>query len=68
MLPGLTGHLVSEAFLEAYLQTIRTAETSRLIGRVSIELTAWRRQRETLGPASSLHAMLQIGAAPLSPP
>ncbi len=65
MLPGLTGHLVSEAFLEAYLQTIRTAETSRLIGRVSIELTAWRRQRETLGPASSLHAMLQIGAAPL---
>src|SRR6267378_478516 len=65
MLPGVTGHLVSEGFLEAYLQTIHEAETSRLIDQVFRELSAWRRRAETLGPASSLHAMLQIGAAPL---
>ncbi|OFV91761.1 MAG: hypothetical protein A3G76_14305 [Acidobacteria bacterium RIFCSPLOWO2_12_FULL_65_11] len=65
MIPGLSGHLVSEAFLEAYLPTIGNAETNRLIDRVYRELVAWRRGSAALGPASSVHAMLQVGAAPL---
>src|SRR5438093_25617 len=65
MLPGVTGHLVSEAFLETYLRTIRQPETLRFIDQVFRDLSGWRRRVETLGPASSLHAMLQIGAAPL---
>src|SRR5258706_3173198 len=65
MLPGLTGHLVSAAFLEAHLPTLRTVETDRRIDRASFELIAWRRRRQMLGPASSLPTMLQIGATPL---
>jgi hypothetical protein len=65
MLPGLAGHLVSEAFLEAHLSTIRDADTARGVDRVYRDLLTWRRQSGALGPASSLHAMLQVGAAPL---
>src|ERR1700674_5798776 len=60
MLPGFSGHLVSEFFLERYLSeqppaTDRTVSCRR-------ELVEWRRRCHVLGPASSLRALFEIGA------
>jgi hypothetical protein len=65
MLPGLAGHLLAESFLEERLTT-----HSSDLGIV--DTGAWRRFKDarrrglSLGPASSLRAMLGIGAAPLA--
>jgi hypothetical protein len=62
MLPGFTGHLLSESFLEDKLTGDGT----------TIDRDAWRqfadarRRGQALGPASSLRAMLGEGAAPLA--
>ena len=60
MLPGFSGHLVSECFLERYLSeqppaADRTASCRR-------ELVEWRRRCRALGPASSLRALCETGA------
>jgi hypothetical protein len=69
MLPGVSGHLISESFLEsqliesgmAHTGDVNQAEAKRLRRR----LTAWRRRSRWLGPASSVGAMLEIAVAPL---
>jgi len=61
MLHGLAGHLLSESFLE-----------DKLTGDGPNDANAWRRfadarrRGQSLGPASSLGAMLDIGATPLA--
>ncbi len=67
MLPGFGGHLVSEHFLEhadgerTWLggNAIRMDQTRRA-------LVDWRRRCGALGPVSSLLAMLDVGAVPLT--
>ena len=67
MLPGFGGHLVSEFFLERIGTVPPSANPQALPAeRVRRELTAWRRRCGTLGPASSVRAMLEVGAGPLA--
>jgi hypothetical protein len=62
MLPGFAGHLLSESFLEERL----------LSDRDVIDVVAWRQfgdarlRGQSLGPASSLRAMLSLGVQPLT--
>jgi N-6 DNA Methylase/Eco57I restriction-modification methylase len=62
MLPGFAGHLLSESFLEDKLTR----------GAAMVDNAAWRRfadarrRSQSLGPASSLRAMLGLGATPLT--
>src|SRR5215831_5316097 len=62
MIPGFAGHLLSESFLEEKLLSDRNV----------IDVTAWRlfadaRHRgQSLGPASSLRAMLDLGLGPVA--
>jgi N-6 DNA Methylase/Eco57I restriction-modification methylase len=63
MLPGFAGHLLSESFLEEKLTSDgATPERTAAWRRFG---DAWRRS-QSLGPASSLRAMLGLGAAPLT--
>lgn len=62
MLPGFSGHLVSEAYLETLRGSDRDPGSAE---RARRDLTAWRRRCDTLGPASSLRSMVDTGAAPL---
>jgi N-6 DNA Methylase len=61
MLRGFSGHLISETFLERLV----TTEAPELDERTARQLTAWRERKLQLGPASSVRAMLQVGAEPL---
>jgi hypothetical protein len=61
MLRGFSGQLISETFLERLVP----ADAARLDERIGRQLTVWRERRTQLGPASSLRAMLHIGAEPL---
>jgi hypothetical protein len=61
MLPGMSGHLIAEAFLDQHLRT--TAPGAPVTG--DRRLTAWMRNYRQLGPASSLRALVDVGAAPL---
>jgi hypothetical protein len=63
MLPGFGGHLVSELFLEQ--QMLARTEVSAAAANGKRALNVWRRKAAQLGPASSLRAMLETGAAPL---
>ncbi len=62
MLPGLGGHLVSEYFLESE----PSGATALDVGVVSVRrrLGQWRHTCGWLGPASSLHTLLEAAAAP----
>ena len=60
MLAGLAGHLLSASFLEGRLATAGAADTHAW--RRFVEA---RRRSNSLGPASSLRALLEVGAAPL---
>ena len=62
MLQGLSGHLLSEAFLEGAV----TPTPSEAAQRALRDLAAWRKHTWGLGPASSLRAMLNAGAEPLA--
>jgi Eco57I restriction-modification methylase len=62
MLPGFTGHLLSETFLEA---RVARQEGPHTLDQVRRDFIEWRRRSDTLGPASSVSAMLHAGAAPL---
>jgi Eco57I restriction-modification methylase len=61
MLAGVSGHLVSTAFLEG---RVRQAGVAPPVESVRRELSAWR-SRCTFGPASSVRALLDAGAVPL---
>jgi hypothetical protein len=63
MLPGFTGHLLSESYLEEQL----TSNSSSFIDDAAWRLFAdARRSGQSLGPASSLRAMLGLGVVPLT--
>jgi hypothetical protein len=68
MLPGFGGHLISEFFLEqAAADSLRPDPDKRGADGVRRGLTEWRQRcRRTLGPSSSVRAMLDVGAAPLA--
>jgi N-6 DNA Methylase/Eco57I restriction-modification methylase len=62
MLPGFSGHLVSEFFLESQLAG---GPESLEAARVRRQLATWRRECRSLGPSSSVLSLLEVGAAPL---
>ena len=62
MLPGFSGHLISESFIERHLGSSLTNGSSEP-GRH--RLLRCRALSASLGPASSLRALLEAGAAPL---
>ncbi len=61
MLPGFSGDLLSERFLAT--TPAGGDERHREAGR---RLLAWRERCQTLGPASGLRAILDVGAGPLA--
>ena len=61
MLVGFNGHLVSEFFLE---RRLALSPFDDRIGTLRRTLNDWRRQCNTLGPASSVRAVLETGAEP----
>src|SRR5580765_1711416 len=63
MLQGFAGHLLSQTFLEAVLATAPQSPVDQAAYR---NLIAWRQRSWGLGPASSLRAMLNAGAEPLT--
>jgi hypothetical protein len=62
MITGVNGHLVSEFFLERQLGEEMVSPASTTARR---NLTEWRKRCHSLGPASSLRALLETGAEPL---
>jgi Eco57I restriction-modification methylase len=62
MLPGFGGHLISEHYLERNAESFPAAAAAA----VRRDLMAWRRRSSSLGPASSVRAMLDAGATPLA--
>lgn len=64
MLPGVSGHLISEALLERHAldpRHVNDADSRHARSR----LIEWRRQSRWLGPASGLRSLLEAGAQPL---
>jgi hypothetical protein len=61
MTAGMSGHLITEAFLEHHLRTAAAGAAAAGNRR----LTAWMRHYRQLGPASSVRALVDVGAAPL---
>ncbi len=61
MLPGFSGHLISESFLERYLESSLISGSSEP-GRH--RLSRCRERASSLGPASNLRALLEAGATP----
>ena len=62
MIPGFSGHLISESFLEQHVHesSVTALDDKRHQGR----LIEWRRQCKSLGPASSLRTLLETAAEP----
>ena len=65
MLPGFSGQLVSESFLESRLAAGAEPFDGAEAGRVRRRLASWRRRCQSLGPASSVRSLFELGAAPL---
>lgn len=63
MLPGVDGHLLSNTLVE---RRVASSIDTLAAERVRRQLVAWREGCRALGPASSLRALLQHGAAPLT--
>jgi hypothetical protein len=61
VLPGFSGHLVSEFFLERRLRHNPLDMRTDALRRT---LNDWRRRCRTLGPASSVRAVFETGAEP----
>lgn len=61
MLPGFSGHLVSEFFLESHLIG-RDAAIDQTVRR---RLERWRQRCRLLGPTSTIRTLLESAAAPL---
>jgi hypothetical protein len=62
MLPGFSGHLISGQFLERHLAENGVPDDFMGVAR---RLLRWREAQRSLGPASSLRALVESGAAPL---
>src|SRR6266849_3166934 len=60
MLAGLAGHLLSTSFLEGRLTTADAVDA-----RAWRRFVEARRRSNSLGPSSSLRALLEVGATPL---
>ncbi len=63
MLPGFAGHLLSQEFLEQL--PCPNAEALAHGERARRDLVTWRQRCLDLGPASSIRAIFDVGAAPL---
>src|SRR5260221_855263 len=63
MLPGVDGHLVSCTLVERRVSSSIDTLTPE---RARRQLIAWRERSRAFGPATSLRALLQQGAAPLT--
>ena len=61
MLPGFSGRLVAEFFLERRLAESPFDDRSDPLRRA---LNDWRRRCQTLGPTSSVRAIFETGAEP----
>ena len=61
MLTGFSGHLVSEGYLERYL----SEQAPRDLTPERRQFAAWRRKCRSLGPASSVGALADVGLDPL---
>ena len=67
MLPGISGSLVGSAFLErVLLQELDTSGHAPAPARTRALHRWWRRLDRTLGPASGMRALLDLGALPLA--
>ncbi len=64
MLPGLSGHLVSEFFLEREPLAPASLETG--VASARRRLAEWRHGCDWLGPASSVRTLFEAAAAPLA--
>ena len=62
MVPGVDGRLLSGAIVERRL----SSNDAFVADRVRRDLVVWRERCAALGPASSLRALLEQGAAPLT--
>jgi hypothetical protein len=63
MLPGFSGHLISESFLERHIADITRSSAS--FDAIRRRLADCRTRAQSLGPASSLRALFEVGATPL---
>src|SRR5262249_21509322 len=63
MLAGVRGHLVSESYLEGYLESHPPDAT--IMDAAYASLARWRHRSDVLGPASSMGAMVELGAEPV---
>ncbi len=65
MLPGISGSLLASAFLEDVLPAKAGDDGARLRPTLAALHRWWHQAERQLGPASSLRAVLDIGALPL---
>jgi hypothetical protein len=65
VLPGFRGHLVSEYFVETHLPAWFPTTLAAEAARAQQELRRWSHACRTLGPASSVRALFDVGANPL---
>jgi hypothetical protein len=63
MIQGLSGHLVSEFFLEHYLG--ERSSSDHLPAGLIADLKAWHHSTRGLGPASPVRAILEAGGMPV---
>jgi hypothetical protein len=68
MIPGFAGHLISEVVLErrTLVQLSTVGAAARIATARRRMAVAWRRAASSLGPASSLTALVEIGAEPVA--
>ena len=64
MLPGLSGHLVSESFLEHEL-TSAAGSLGPDVERARIQLGAWRRSSAWLGPSAAVRTLFEAAGVSL---
>jgi hypothetical protein len=65
MVPGLSGQLISESFLESHALAREQHGRDDKAERVRRDLLAWHERCRHLGPASSVRMLLEVGAGPL---
>ena len=65
MLPGFGGYLISEFFLESHLRSHNADANTISTTQARSRLEQWRRHCRSLGPSSSVRALLETAAVPL---
>ena len=66
MLPGFSGHLVSEHFLENAIETIASPSDDEGVALARTRLVRWRQECEWLGPATAVQTLFEAAATPLA--